>query len=87
MRAAISLLSLAAGALAQDPAQGWLAYSRVLPSTKGQRLTYISAKWKNLANARSSQSFYSPWFGIDTTDNLNLLQPVNPWFGSPPWVI
>lgn len=26
--------------------------------------------------------FYS---SVDTTDNLNLLQPVNPWFGSAPW--
>ena len=58
-----------------------------LPPIKGQRLTYMSATWVNLDNARNSNSFYSPWFGCDTTDNLNLLQPVNPWFGRPPWVI
>mmetsp|Transcript_44000 Transcript_44000/g.103447 ORF Transcript_44000/g.103447 Transcript_44000/m.103447 type:complete len:216 (+) Transcript_44000:175-822(+) len=27
-------------------------------------------------------AFYSPWFGMDPGDNLNLIQPVNPWFGS-----
>merc|ERR1712232_1459106 len=25
--------------------------------------------------------FYSPWFGIESSDNLNLIQPVNPWTG------
>ena len=25
---------------------------------------------------RQSNSFYSPWFGMDPPDNLNLLQPV-----------
>lgn len=54
--------------------QGWLAYSRVLPpgGKPGQRLTFIEAKWKNLGNPRNSNSFYSPWFGIDTYDDLNL---------------
>jgi len=23
--------------------------------------------------------FFSPWFGIEASDNLNLIQPVNPW--------
>merc|ERR1711971_881201 len=23
----------------------------------------------------------SPWFGIESSDNLNLIQPVNPWTG------
>jgi len=23
--------------------------------------------------------FFSPWFGIESSDNLNLIQPVNPW--------
>ena len=30
---------------------------------------------------RRSRSFYSPWFGMDPDDNLNLLQPVNPFTG------
>lgn len=24
-------------------------------------------------------AFFSPWFGIEASDNLNLIQPVNPW--------
>ena len=62
--------SFLAAVSAQDPADGWLAYSRVLPpgGKPGQRLTFIEAKWKNLANPRNSNSFYSPWFGIDTAD-------------------
>merc|ERR1719231_508378 len=41
----------------------------------------MEAKWKVPAAPRQSQAFYSPWFGIETSDNLNLLQPVNPWLG------
>ncbi len=81
MLSAAILASAFALTAAQDPAEGWLAYARALPPSgkPGQRLTKISARWKNLKNPRPSQSFYSPWFGIDTADNLNLLQPVNPW--------
>ena len=84
--AVIAAAALATAA-AQDPAGGWLAYARALPPSgkPGQRLTSISARWKNNANPRNSNSFYSPWFGIDTADNLNLLQPVNPWLGNE-WV-
>ena len=84
MLSALLAAAALATAAAQDPAQGWLAYARALPPSgkPGQRLTYISARWKNNANPRNSNSFYSPWFGIDTADNLNLLQPVNPWLGN-----
>ncbi len=84
MLSALIAAAALATAAAQDPAQGWLAYARALPPSgkPGQRLTYISARWKNNANPRNSNSFYSPWFGIDTADNLNLLQPVNPWLGN-----
>ena len=27
-------------------------------------------------------AFWSPWLGIESSDQLNLLQPVNPWMGS-----
>jgi hypothetical protein len=27
-------------------------------------------------------AFYSPWLGIEASDNLNLIQPVNPWVGN-----
>jgi hypothetical protein len=29
----------------------------------------------------SPGAFFSPWFGIESSDNLNLIQPVNPWEG------
>ena len=70
----IAAALIVATVTAQDPAEGWLAYSRVLPpgGKPGQRLTFIEAKWRNLGNPRHSSSFYSPWFGIDTADYLNL---------------
>ena len=36
----------------------------------------------NLGVPKQGGAFYSPWFGIETSDNLNLFQPVNPWLGS-----
>jgi len=42
----------------------------------------MEAYWKCGAAPVKSASFFSPWFGIETSDNLNLLQPVNPWTGS-----
>ena len=46
----------------------------------------MDAYWPVGATPKRSQSFYSPWFGIDASDNLNLLQPVNPWMGNE-WLI
>eukprot|EP01127_Copromyxa_protea_P002191 TRINITY_DN12081_c0_g1_i1.p1 TRINITY_DN12081_c0_g1~~TRINITY_DN12081_c0_g1_i1.p1 ORF type:complete len:222 (-),score=43.28 TRINITY_DN12081_c0_g1_i1:21-686(-) len=65
---------------AQDPPPGWLGYATATcpPNTK---LTHMEAKWKVGANPQPSGAFFSPWFGADTTDNMNLIQPVNPWFG------
>eukprot|EP00056_Hartaetosiga_gracilis_P020417 m.19289 g.19289 ORF g.19289 m.19289 type:complete len:235 (+) comp8435_c0_seq1:29-733(+) len=78
----ICLFSLAAVAVAQDPAQGWMGYAKgVNPSGSGI-ITHVEAKWKVGANPTPSQAFFSPWFGIETTDNLNLIQPVNPWLGN-----
>ena len=59
MKAALASFALLAAVVAQDPADGWLAYSRVLPSggKPGQRLTFIEAKWKNLGNPKRSSSY------------------------------
>ena len=82
---ALAATLMATAALAQDPAQGWMAYARAeCPS--GTRLTKMTANWNVGANPPASQAFFSPWFGIDPADNLNLLQPVNPWLGDQ-WVI
>jgi hypothetical protein len=47
---------------------------RTSPTTSpaGTTLTFIGGSWLNGATPKQSQSFYSPWFGIDTTDNRAL---------------
>jgi len=71
-----------ASAAGQDPAGGWMAYAvGTIPEGK-QRITKLDMKWKVGAEPSRSNSFYSPWFGMDPADNLNLVQPVNPWLGS-----
>jgi len=69
---------------AQDPASGWMAYAvGTVPSTV-QRITLLQMQWKVGVNPRVSSAFFSPWFGMDPNDNLNLIQPVNPW-GQSSW--
>lgn len=78
---AVLLVALAGMAAAQDPAPGWLAYATAT-CPAGTKITHMEAKWTVGSNPPASFAFFSPWFGIDTSDNLNLLQPVNPWSGS-----
>jgi len=67
---------------AQDPAEGWMAYAVGSLPTKAERITRLEMTWTVGGNAKKGRSaFYSPWFGMDPSDNLNLLQPVNPWGG------
>ena len=35
--------------------------------------------WTVGATPKKSSAFFSPWFGMDPSDNLNLIQPVNPY--------
>lgn len=42
------------------------------------RITKLSMAWKVSQNPKLSRAFFSPWFGMDPADNLNLIQPVNP---------
>ncbi|KAJ9472250.1 hypothetical protein DIPPA_29006 [Diplonema papillatum] len=77
----LPLLALVAGVACQDPAQGWLSYAKgVNPDGEGI-ITRAEAKWTVLDAPKADGCFYSPWFGIETSDNLNLFQPVNPWAG------
>eukprot|EP01012_Entosiphon_sulcatum_P052037 TRINITY_DN71494_c0_g1_i1.p1 TRINITY_DN71494_c0_g1~~TRINITY_DN71494_c0_g1_i1.p1 ORF type:complete len:239 (+),score=37.97 TRINITY_DN71494_c0_g1_i1:23-718(+) len=78
MRSALAILAVALGVVAQDPAPGWLGYAKATGPANSV-LTYIEAKWKVGQNPRRTGAFFSPWFGIETSDNLNLIQPVNPW--------
>lgn len=81
--AVLALFLLQSGDVqAQDPAEGWMAYAvGSIPSTY-ERITRLEMTWKVGAQPRRSFSFFSPWFGMDPADNLNLIQPVNPWSGS-----
>merc|ERR1719272_1002029 len=74
-------LSLVGSALAQDPAEGWMAYAVGQVPASVDRITRLEMKWKVSNNPSSSSAFFSPWFGMDPLDNLNLIQPVNPWSG------
>ena len=67
---------------AQDPAGGWMAYAVGTVPAETTRITRMQMTWKVGENpTTSSGAFYSPWFGMDPSDNLNLIQPVNPWVG------
>jgi hypothetical protein len=77
----VCLLACLALVAAQDPANGWMAYAVGALPAKYTRITRLEMTWKVSANAKRSRAFYSPWFGMDPADNLNLIQPVNPWSG------
>eukprot|EP01061_Rhynchopus_euleeides_P036434 TRINITY_DN613_c0_g3_i1.p2 TRINITY_DN613_c0_g3~~TRINITY_DN613_c0_g3_i1.p2 ORF type:complete len:229 (+),score=108.12 TRINITY_DN613_c0_g3_i1:43-729(+) len=80
------LLTVAAAAVActyaKDPVGGWLGFATGVNPTGAGRITRAEAKWKVLDKPKEGGCFYSPWFGIETSDNRNLFQPVNPWEGS-----
>ena len=75
------MIALLANVVAQDPAHGWMAYA-VGTMPHGERITRLEMTWMVGAAPRRSNAFFSPWFGMDPSDNLNLVQPVNPWSGS-----
>ena len=68
-------------AVAQDPAEGWMAYAiSSLPSSV-ERITRLEMTWTVGQAPTWSWAFFPPWFGMDPADNLNLTQPVNHWSG------
>ena len=75
-------LFLVAGlSMAQDPANGWMAYAVGKVPEGVERITRLEMTWKVGASPRRGNAFFSPWFGMDPSDNDNLIQPVNPWVG------
>jgi hypothetical protein len=84
MKIAILLLvaALPLAVFAQDPADGWMAYAVGKIPSGYERITRLEMTWTVSDQPRSSFAFFSPWFGMDPSDNLNLIQPVNPWSGS-----
>lgn len=84
MKAAAVLTVIAVAAVAvfaQDPAPGWLSYATA-KCPAGQRMTHFEGQWQVPSNPSPSFAFFSPWIGADTSDNLCLIQPVNPWLGN-----
>eukprot|EP01013_Petalomonas_cantuscygni_P014810 TRINITY_DN3034_c0_g1_i1.p1 TRINITY_DN3034_c0_g1~~TRINITY_DN3034_c0_g1_i1.p1 ORF type:complete len:275 (-),score=57.58 TRINITY_DN3034_c0_g1_i1:461-1285(-) len=77
----LSLVSAVIFATAQDPAEGWLGYAKAVNPNRRGIITYAAATWTNCDDPKHWGAFFSPWFGIETSDNLNLVQPVNPWSG------
>jgi len=77
----VTLLSVLLGVNAKDPATGWMAYAVGTLPQGVERITRLEMTWKVGAKPRNSMAFFSPWFGMDPGDNLNLIQPVNPWQG------
>ena len=68
-------------AVAQVPAEGWMAYPiSSLPSSV-ERVTRLEMTWTVGQAPTWSWAFFPPWFGMDPADSLNLTQPVNHWSG------
>ena len=76
-----AFLALVAAACAQDPAEGWMGYAVGALPANVKRITRLEMTWSVGAEPQRSFAFFSPWFGMDPSDNLNLIQPVNPWGG------
>ena len=74
-------MAIISAAEAADPAGGWMAYAVGTPPAGTTRITKLDMTWKVGGDSKPSGSFYSPWFGMDPADELNLIQPVNPWTG------
>lgn len=58
-----------------------MAYAVGAIPSKYERITKLEMTWTVGEAPSRNNAFYSPWFGMDPADNLNLVQPVNPWGG------
>lgn len=57
-------VAMPASSVAQDPADGWMAYAVGTTPAGTERITFMQMKWVVSNNAQSSFAFYSPWFGM-----------------------
>lgn len=74
------------------PGRGHLSHPCLAPRRAGALAALREPHWAPSASdthvaprrrlAQRGGSFFSPWFGIESSDNLDLIQPVNPWTGS-----
>ena len=80
MKKIIFLVLVLTITFAKDPVEGWLGYATgTNPASPDSIITFMEAYWKVGELPVKNGCFYSPWFGIETSDNENLIQPVNPW--------
>ena len=79
------------GVLGQDPASSWLGYAKAVSQNDSTAniITKIEVYWKNPNNPTRDGCRFCPWFGIETSDNYNLIQPVNVWdnSGRADWIV
>eukprot|EP01102_Stenamoeba_stenopodia_P001636 TRINITY_DN11478_c0_g1_i1.p1 TRINITY_DN11478_c0_g1~~TRINITY_DN11478_c0_g1_i1.p1 ORF type:complete len:252 (+),score=67.06 TRINITY_DN11478_c0_g1_i1:50-757(+) len=76
---AITLALLDGAVEAKDPATSWLGYAKATSPDDTGIITYVEAKWVVLDEPKVSGAYVTPWFGIESSENMNLIQPVNPW--------
>ena len=67
--------------MGQDPASSWLGYAKAVQRNNSSEaiITQIEVYWENPSNPTRDGCRFCPWFGIETSDNYNLIQPVNVW--------
>eukprot|EP01083_Nonionella_stella_P237842 833990_1 len=67
--------------MSQDPASSWLSYAKAVDPKNADStiITKMEAYWQVCNLPVDKGCYFTPWFGIETSDNLNLLQPVNPF--------
>eukprot|EP00483_Globobulimina_turgida_P008208 UN08224 len=90
MQSLVTFLFLLSCVFGQDPASGWLGYAKAVKANNThEMITRIEAYWKNAANPTRGGCRFCPWFGIESSDNFNLIQPVNVWHnsGSDNWIV
>lgn len=79
---------LSCSALAQDPGPNWIVYAKT-ECPAGKQLTKMTAQWiipENGKDMKDLGEFWTPWFGVETSDNMNLMQPVTCW-GPNKWTL
>eukprot|EP01084_Bolivina_argentea_P271777 462528_1 len=88
---AVVFVAVISCVISQDPASSWLGYGKAVKpnNTDDEIITRIDVYWKNCDNPTRSGCRFCPWFGIESSDNLNLIQPVNVWenSGQSDWII
>eukprot|EP01084_Bolivina_argentea_P084854 153413_1 len=64
----------------QDPGKTWLSYAKAVDPENRTNviITRMEAYWIVGNIPKTLECYFTPWFDIETSDNSNELQPVNP---------